>query len=191
MKKQVASLFARPGDLAVLIFFLVNVTVITYVVDLEQLVIPDPAHFTYPLWPPPGAIDAIHWWGYTFDPVLIARPAWWKMTIWIDALFFGPFYVFAIYAFLKQKEWIRMPSVIYASTMLTNVTIILGEEMFGAHASPQLPVVLLANLPWVLYPLYILYRVTRASELFNHGGIVSDAHSADPISEKLSNATGG
>src|SRR5947209_3368262 len=126
----------RPGDWLLVGFFLVNLLFITYIVDLEQLVIPDPAHFTYQLWPPPFAVDAIHWWGRTFDPVLLARPVWWKMTIWIDALFFGPFYLFAIYAFVKGRDWIRIPGIIYASVMLTNVTIILGEEAFGEFRTP-------------------------------------------------------
>jgi hypothetical protein len=47
-------------------------------------------------------VDVIHWWGNTFDPVLIARPAWWKVTIWIDALFFGPYYLFAIYGIRRK-----------------------------------------------------------------------------------------
>jgi len=81
----------RRGDLVLIAFFLLNLLVITYVVDLEQLVIADPTHFTYPLWPPRVAVDAIHWYGYTFDHDLIARPVWWKMTIWIDNLGFGPY----------------------------------------------------------------------------------------------------
>ena len=63
----------------------------------------DPNHFTYPLWPPAKMVDLVHWYGRTFDPPLMARPAWWRATIWIDALFFGPFYAFAIYAFIKGK----------------------------------------------------------------------------------------
>jgi hypothetical protein len=158
-------LLKRPGDLLIVAFFVVNLCFITYIVDLEQLVIADPAHFTYPLWPPPVLVDLVHWWGRTFDPVLMARPVWWKMTIWIDVLFFGPFYVVAIYAFVKQKEWIRIPGIIYASVMLTNVTIILGEEAFGDHRTPQFAVVLLANLPWLLVPLFILYRLGRSTPL--------------------------
>ncbi len=102
MSRQIIPLSKRPGDIAILAFFLVNILFITYIVDLEQLVIADPAHFTYPIWPPPAAVDIIHWWGRTFDPVLLARPAWWKVTIWIDALFFGPFYIVAIYAYIKD-----------------------------------------------------------------------------------------
>ena len=52
MKRQIIPLSKRPGDIAILAFFLINILFITYIVDLEQLVIADPAHFTYPLWPP-------------------------------------------------------------------------------------------------------------------------------------------
>ena len=33
-------------------FFLINLFFITYIVDIEQLIIPDPAHFQQPVWPP-------------------------------------------------------------------------------------------------------------------------------------------
>jgi hypothetical protein len=104
MNRQIIPLSKRPGDIAIVAFFLINILFITYIVDLEQLVIADPVHFTYPLWPPPIAVDVIHWWGRTFDPVLLARPAWWKVTIWIDALFFGPFYIVAIYAYSPRER---------------------------------------------------------------------------------------
>lgn len=159
--RQTIPLSKRPGDIAILLFFLVNILFITYVVDLEQLVIPDVAHFTYPIWPPGPAIDLMHWWGHMFDPLLIARPAWWKMTIWLDDLLFGPFYIVAIFAYIKGKEWIRIPSVIYSSILLTNVIIILGDEYSGIHAAPNFLVVFLENLPWLLFPLYIIYRMWR------------------------------
>lgn len=57
VNKQIIPLSRRPGDIVILAFFLVNILFITYVVDIEQLIIPDPAHFTYPIWPPPFAVD--------------------------------------------------------------------------------------------------------------------------------------
>jgi hypothetical protein len=166
MNRRAIPLSKRPGDIAILLFFFINILVITYIVDVEQLVIADPSNFTYPLWPPPAAVDLIHWWGRTFDPVLMARPAWWKVTIWIDSLFFGPFYIVGIYAYIKGKDWIRIPSIIYASTLLTNDLIILGEEISGIHATPRLPIVVLANLPWLLFPIYIIYRMWRYPQPF-------------------------
>ena len=156
----------RPLDVAIVIFFLVNLLFITYVVDLEQLVIPNVAHFTYPIWPPRAAVDLIHAYGRMYDHDLIARPVWWKMTIWIDNLFFGPFYVVAISAYVKGKDWIRMPSVVYASMLLTNVLIILGEEYAGQYASPDFPLVLLANLPWLVFPCVIIGRMWRTERPF-------------------------
>jgi hypothetical protein len=175
----------RPADLVILAFFVINILFITYIVDLEQLVIADPASFSYPVWPPPALVDLVHWWGHTFDPVLIARPVWWKATIWIDALFFGPFYAVAIYAYAKGKEWIRIPSIIYASVMLTNVTIILSEEAFGPHATPQLPMVLFANAAWLLMPIVIIYRMWRHEHPFTIPAtpavMVADARPADDL----------
>ena len=152
----------RPVDIALVIFFIINLFFITYMVDLEQLVIADPEHFRYPFWPPAKLVDLVHWYGKNFDPVLMARPAWWRATIWIDSLFFGPFYVFAIYAYVKGKNWIRFGSIIWASVMLTNVTIILFEEINGEHATPQIFRVLLANAAWAAFPIVVLYRMWRS-----------------------------
>lgn len=149
-------------DIALIVFFGINLFFITYMVDLEQLVIADPDHFRYPGWPPARVIDLVHWYGRHFDPVLMARPAWWRATIWIDALFFGPFYAVAIYAYAKGRNWIRLGSIMWASVMLTNVSIILFEEVNGEHATPELGRVLLSNAAWVIFPVIVLFRMGRS-----------------------------
>ena len=107
-------------------------------------------------------VDLVHWYGNNFDPLLIARPAWWRATIWIDALFFGPYYLIALYAFIKGKDWIRFGSIVWSSVMLTNVAIILFEEVTGPYASPELPRVLLANAGWVIFPLLVMFRMWKS-----------------------------
>jgi len=155
----------RKLDYAFLVFFAINLLVITYIVDIEQLTIPSMAGaWEYPSWPPRWAVDIIHDYGNTHDPLQIARPVWWKMTIWIDALIFGPFYVAALYAFIKGRDWIRIPAVFYSGLMFANVTIILGEEFAGPHAAPNFPYVLALNLPWLLFPLFITARLWRAAQ---------------------------
>ena len=158
----------RKVDWVPLLFFIINISFITYIVDIEQIIIADPNNFEYPLWPPAILVDLVHWWGRNFDPVLMARPVWWKVTIWWDSLFFGPFYGFAIYAYIKGKNWIRIPSIIWASVMLSGVAVILAEELFGAHATPNRPIVLLANGPWVIIPLFILLRNSLKDPIFPH-----------------------
>jgi hypothetical protein len=149
----------RKTDYIYIAFFLVNLLFITYIVDLEQLVIKDPANFKYPLWPLPFFVDMVHWWGNTFDPLQNARPMWWKATIWLDVLFFGPYYLAAAYAFIKGKDWIRIPTFIIMSILFTNVFIILSEEIWGPVSAKNLPLVLLANAPWFLFPVFLVWKM--------------------------------
>lgn len=157
----------RPLDIALVVFFIINLLFITYMVDIEQLIIADTNNFQYPVWPPRWLVDLVHWYGRNFDPVLMARPAWWKATIWIDSLFFGPFYAFAIYAFIKGKNWIRFGAIIWASVMLTNVGIIMFEEMTGTYPTPEPGRVWMANLSWIIFPLLTLYRMWRSVHPFS------------------------
>lgn len=170
MMRRVISLRTRKWDILIIAFYLLNLLFITYVVDLEQLVIADPNHFTYPIWPPAPLVDLIHTYGRNFDPVLIARPMWWRMTIWIDVLFFGPYYLFAIFAFIQGSEWIRIPAFIHSAMLITNVLIIMGEEIAGSYPTPALPFVTLLNLPWVLVPLVVIYRMATSEHPFSQGG---------------------
>src|SRR5260370_16089932 len=85
----------RRVDWILLVFFAVNLFFITYFVDIEQLTIANPHHFQYPLWPPRVIVDMVHRYGSANDPLLMARPAFWRMTIWIDVIWNGPFYVAA------------------------------------------------------------------------------------------------
>lgn len=160
----------RRSDLIFVLFFALNLFFITYIVDLEQIVIANPLHFTYPFWPPPPLVNLIHLYGRSLDPLLMARPVWWKATIWIDAVFFGPFYAFAIYAFLRGRDWIRMPSVIWSAVMMTNVTMIMSEEAFGPHATPHLLIVAGLNLPWFVLPIAVIARMYRTEHPFTRPG---------------------
>jgi hypothetical protein len=156
----------RRIDLVFIAFFIVNVGFITYIVDLEQLVIADPGNFHYPGWPPAVFVDLVHWWARNFDPLQWARPPWWCATIWIDVLFFGPFYVAAIYAFIRGRDWIRVPSFVWAGMMLSNVIIILFEETVGPHATPAWGTVAFANAAWLLMPLALIARLARSHHPF-------------------------
>jgi hypothetical protein len=151
----------RPLDIGIMIFFAVNLFFVTYIVDIEQLTVADPFRFEYPLWPPRWGVDMVHWWGRTFDPLLMARPPWWRATIWIDAVYFGPFYAFALYAFYKGRDWIRTPAMLWAGLMVANVTIIMFEETIGAHKSPRWNIVALANLPWFTMPFLVMARLRK------------------------------
>jgi hypothetical protein len=151
----------RKVDLLFLAFFVVNLGFITYIVDVEQIVIADPYHFSYPAWPPGVFVDLVHSYGARFDPLIMARPPFYRMTIWIDAVFFGPFYACAIYAFTRGRGWIRVPALVWAGAMMANVLIILMEERYGANRAPNIAVVLGLNAPWLLMPFAMMLRMRR------------------------------
>src|SRR5258708_12129405 len=59
----------------------------------------------------------------------------------------------------KGKEWIRLPSIIYAVSMISGVIIILSEEAFGQYHTSHLPLVISPNPPCIIFPLTILSRL--------------------------------
>jgi emopamil binding protein len=152
----------RRLDWILLAFFALNLFFITYIVDIEQLTIANPFHFQYPLWPPRFFVDMVHSYGSKYDPLLMARPAFWRMGIWIDVIWNGPFYVFAIYAIVRGRDWIRVPALVWCGSMSAVVLMILSEEYNGIHRAPHFGFVLALNLPWLLLPLGTLARMARA-----------------------------
>jgi hypothetical protein len=152
----------RRTDLIFIAFFVVNLGFITYFFDIEQITVPNAIHMSaYPAWPPGPIVDLVHWYGRQWDPLLMARPAFFRMTIWIDVVVFGPFYAFAIYAFVRGREWIRVPALVWSGVMMANVGIILFEERFGQFATPHFGMVLAANLAWFLLPVAVIARLVR------------------------------
>lgn len=160
--RRTIPLARRRYDWLLMAFFAVNLFFITYVIDIEQLTVANAAHFHYPLWPPPQIVNLIHSYGRHYDPLLMARPAFWRMTIWIDVLWNGPFYVAAIYTIARGREWIRVPALIWSGSMTAVVLVILAEEHSGVHRSPHFGIVLLLNLPWLALPLLTAARMARA-----------------------------
>jgi hypothetical protein len=159
--RRVVPLRSRKADWILLAFFAVNLFFITYFIDIEQLTIANPLHFSYPAWPPHAIVNMVHSYGQKYDPLLMARPAFWRMTIWIDVIWNGPFYVAAIYAICRGREWIRVPALVWSGSMSAVVLIILAEEYNGIHASPHFPIVLLLNIPWLALPLGTIIRMAR------------------------------
>ncbi len=50
--------------------------------------------------------------------------------------------------------------------LFTVTTIICFEEVYGPYHAPQLPIVMLANLPWLLFPIIITYRMWKSPHPF-------------------------
>ena len=157
--RQPIPLSRRKLDWIFIGFFAFNLLFVSYNISLEQLVVANPDRFEYPVWPLRPVIDAVHWWGRGFDPLLTARPPFFWSTIWIDVVYFGPFYAFALWAFVKGRDWIRNWALVWSGLMFANVSAILFEEWLGVHASHAPWTATLANAAWLVYPLLLAWRV--------------------------------
>lgn len=126
--------------------------------ELEQLTVADPASFSYPAWPPAPLVDLMHWWGRNFHEGLWERPAWYRLTIWLDVFISAPVYLAGIYAFLRRKAWIRYPAIIQASMLLAVVLVSAGAEVCGSYDAGSRVVAVLSMVPWALMPVVIIRR---------------------------------
>ena len=93
------------------------------------------------------------------EAVLVQRPVWFRAAIWVEVLVQAPFYAVAIYAFVRQRSWVRVPAIVYATVLLTIMPIVLAEQYFGPHASRRPLLVTAVYGAYVLMPVLLLVRV--------------------------------
>jgi hypothetical protein len=105
-----------------------------------------------------------YWYAHDADPLFMNPPDWMRIVTGLSAFVYMPFYVVLVYSLLTGRNWIQLPSVIYA-TMIASITgiIVFGVEFFGEAAlRTHNPAKFLAfNLPYVLVPLLLLARMRR------------------------------
>lgn len=95
----------------------------------------------------------------TVDPLLLQNPLFLRLMCVVSAFVMGPFYLVLVYALVKSRPWIRLPSIVYASAILYSMVIYLGVELLGDTPPLNLPAFLGATLPYVIAPLVLLVRM--------------------------------
>lgn len=160
----------RAVDALLVCWFAIGI-LITFFIDMEQVLIADPDEYYYTLhlsghpwvasrWPPRACVLAIHWWGHLADKLVLARPVWFQAAIWLEVLVQAPFYAIAIFAFLRQLNWIRTPAIVYSTVLLTIMPIVLAEQYFGEHRTAKPLLVTAVYGPYVVMPILLLLRVS-------------------------------
>lgn len=100
------------------------------------------------------------WYAQTLDPMLLDRLLSIRVMFGIDAFVFGPFYVVLFYAFLRRRNWIRMPALLFSAAMFYSVVVYNLMEVFSEHAAQtNLAMVLLIGAPYTIAPILLAYRV--------------------------------
>lgn len=164
--RKTIPLSRRKVDLLPIAFFVINVFYTIPWVDLEQVLIAHPSERYEAIWPPQGVIDTVHDYGKRYDPLVMARPLWYRTTLAWQALLFWPFYAVAIYAFVKGKDWIRTPALVWAGSQMTIVMLPTVHQITGPLATEHLAVVMAFYSPWIVVPLVVIVRLWRNERPF-------------------------
>ncbi len=109
-------------------------------------------------------VNSNYWYAHDADPLFMNPPDWMRIVTGLSAFVYMPFYVVLVYALITARNWIQLPSVIYA-TMISTITgiIVFGVEFWGeADLRTGNPAKFLAfNLPYVLIPILLLIRMRK------------------------------
>jgi hypothetical protein len=121
----------------------------------------------------PDSPNLLVQWNYTYssqyDPLYLHHPLWLRFISGMSAFVYAPFYVLLVIALVKGWNWIQLPSVIYA-TMIISLTAIpifgvelLGPDTYGPDGirTPNPGMFLAYNGPYVLFPLLLLLRMRK------------------------------
>lgn len=104
-----------------------------------------------------------HWYARSFDPIFLDTPLWLRIMCGIDAYVFGPFYLVLIYAFVRSRNWIRIPALLYGAAIVYSTAVYFGYEFLDPanRAEANLWAVFTVNIPYTLIPLLLMWRMRR------------------------------
>ena len=95
------------------------------------------------------------------DAFLVADHTFTHLTTALNGFVYGPFYLLLVYAFVKGKEWIRVPALIYVGAMLHGM-LEHGYWEYVIGPPPSNPVVFWAfNGPYALVPFLLGLRMRK------------------------------
>lgn len=148
----------RPFDIVFIVFFCIFIVTCVISDSIPTLGIPQTAHST----------NLFAQWNYTYssmnDPLYEHPPVWLRFITGTSAFAYLPFYVILVISLFRGWNWVQLPSVIYATMIISLTGIpIFGVEFFGpaAERTPHPIIFLLYNGAYVLIPLLLLIRMRK------------------------------
>ncbi len=100
-----------------------------------------------------------YWYASDYDPLYQSHPLWLRFISGTSAFVYAIFYVLLDISIVRGWKWIQLPSVIYATMIISLTGIpVFGVEPFGGpgEASPNIPMFLAFNLPYIVFPLLLI-----------------------------------
>jgi hypothetical protein len=153
------SILRRPLDLGLLIFFSISI-LYGFLFSLpEGLGVPVAADSP---WPP---LRALHDWAVNQEPAHLDPPSNLIAACLFDGFFQAPMLCFLMWGLIRQSPLIRLPVLIYVGAAVTNMFFYFAETFMGPHPPTNLAVYLPMNLPWLIAPMILAWRVRSESFL--------------------------
>ncbi|GLC33960.1 hypothetical protein PLESTB_000822800 [Pleodorina starrii] len=141
-----------------LAYFIIHVPT-TILVDSQSVV---PAQY-FPGW----AKDLLQWHIKTNgDHLVSTNPLWFVSMVFCECFVQLPFFFVAAYAFIKRRNWIRIPCIIYGAHVATTMVPILTEILFSPAAGPKRVTLALIYLPYLIVPLLLVVRMAVVAQPF-------------------------
>jgi hypothetical protein len=118
-----------------------------------------------------------------WDPAFLDRPLFLRIMCGIDLFVFGPFYLVLIHAFVKRRNWIRTPGLLYASAVVYSTVEYFAWEFIGEWNRADIPMVVVCNIPYTLAPLALAWRLRHPQPFGLADEAPAQALVGEPIKE--------
>lgn len=129
-----------------------------------QALLPDLSPPLLSLYQRAGLTSPIQNWIDTQGDFLFdTKPLWFKATVSAELLFQAPMCAYLAYAWIRRRQSVRLPSIVYSVHVLTTMVPIMAELTFDPRPTA---VCKLVYGVWVLLPALLLIRCLRPPPLF-------------------------
>lgn len=97
---------------------------------------------------------AAHW-----DPLFLDQPTYMRVMTGIDEWVYGPMYLVLIYAFIRRRNWIRLPGLLYCGAIIYSTLVYFLTEFVSQGQRANLAMVVLVNIPYTIVPCLLVWRL--------------------------------
>jgi hypothetical protein len=117
-------------------------------------------------WPP---LRSLHAWAVQQEPAHVDPPPVLLASCLFDGLFQAPVLLFVMWGLARRRAWVRALGLFYAGAAITNMFFYLTTTFLGPTPPPHPAVYLPFNLPWLLAPALLAWRLLPAAPFARAG----------------------
>ncbi|CAF3001375.1 unnamed protein product [Rotaria socialis] len=144
------------GSFTVFFIFAISIDYINSVATVNEEIINE--NTSKWIWPPQFVLKLFYWWCENVDPILLHNDYLVKYLTFLSPFMFAPFYLIATYAIYNEKQWIRMPMIIFSLILFFDLNYFFYQAVFGTEKAKNLLFFILGYGYYQIFPLILIYR---------------------------------